>query len=40
MFMDLTGSLAAHADGETLCVAGNELNVTLKAGGLSLIGKR
>ncbi len=34
----LKGSLAVHADGETICEAGNELEVTIKPGALRLIG--
>jgi len=32
------GSLAVHADGETICEAGKELEVTIKPGALRLIG--
>jgi len=34
----LKGSLAVHADGETICESGKELKVTIKPGALRLIG--
>jgi len=34
----LKGSLAVHADGETICEKGKELEVTIKSGALRLIG--